>query len=271
MKDVVYHYTDGTGLIGIISNQEIWCSNVLYLNDSLEWQYGVDVFEEMLQEIVDGNADPLKLLNAEWAKEIKRMFGKYYRAQKNSSMNTFAPCYAASFSEDPDSLPQWRGYSTKGARYAIGFHTAKLQALGKGTSLRKVEYKRDVAKELMRDELANMVKGTLASAGMDPVDWGARVCIDIGTACKDDAFKSECEVRLRFNGAPKEVHFRSGTSSLVPYFKLPIMPIADLIHSVWVGPMPHRDLAKKAVSELLKSNGVAPEGKVHLSKVPFRD
>ena len=271
MKDVLYHYTNDAGLIGILSHREIWCSNVLYLNDSLEWQYGVDLFEEMLQEIIDGKVAPLNLLDAAWAKQIKQKFGGYYAAQKHASMNTFAPCYAASFSEEPDSLQQWRGYSTRGARYAIGFRTEQLQALGSGTSLRKVEYDRDAAKHQMKVELAHMVQGAPVPADMEPVNWGARVCSDIGTACKHEKFKAECEVRFRFNRQPESVHFRSGTSYLVPYVKLSIEPIADAIHSVWVGPTPHRVIARKAVEELLRSNGVPAHDKVHTSEVPFRD
>lgn len=276
MNDVVYHYTNDAGLIGILSDEEIWCSNVLYLNDSLEWQYGVDVFEEMLQEIVDGEAGTLKHLDASLAKEIKQKFGSYYLAQKYASMNTLSPCYAVSFSEDPDSLPQWRGYSTRGARYAIGFHTERLLALGKGTSLRKVEYNRDAAKNRMKSELVDMVddyllRGSLASADMKLVDWGARICVEIGTACKHQSFEVEREVRLRVFGRPASLHFRGGHSTLVPYCKLEIKPIKEFIQSVWVGPTPHGFLAKKAVEELLDSNGVPAQNKVHLSEVPFRD
>lgn len=277
MNDVVYHYTNDAGLIGILSDKAIWCSNVLYLNDSLEWRYGVDVFEEMLQEIVDGTAGTAKRLDAALAREIKRKFDSYYVAQKSLSMNTFTPCYAASFSEEPDSLPQWRGYSTRGARYAIGFHTARLLALaGNGTSLRKIQYDREVAKQWMKNELADMVEdflvdGSIASADMKLVDWGARICSEIGTACKDKSFEVEQEVRLRFVGRPASLDFRGGASTLVPYFKQPIEPVAEFVHSVWVGPGPQTGLAKTAVEELLQSRGIPAAGKVHVTKVPYRD
>ena len=53
--DLVYHYTDQSGLVGIIQRREIWATNVGYLNDISEVAHGVDYFAE-------NRADVLKAL-----------------------------------------------------------------------------------------------------------------------------------------------------------------------------------------------------------------
>jgi hypothetical protein len=39
---IFYHYTSQRGLLGIIKEKKIWATNIRYLNDEREFDYGID-------------------------------------------------------------------------------------------------------------------------------------------------------------------------------------------------------------------------------------
>ena len=53
----LYHYTTAGGLKSIIENQEIWATDIFYLNDWMEFHHGKEMFigqiEQMLPSIKD--------------------------------------------------------------------------------------------------------------------------------------------------------------------------------------------------------------------------
>jgi hypothetical protein len=44
-SELVYHYTDPGGLLGIVTSKCLWASDVWYMNDAREALYGVEVIE----------------------------------------------------------------------------------------------------------------------------------------------------------------------------------------------------------------------------------
>lgn len=42
-----YHYTSGQGLFSILNSQELWCSNLRFMNDPSEESY----FEQLMEEL----------------------------------------------------------------------------------------------------------------------------------------------------------------------------------------------------------------------------
>jgi len=52
----IYHYTTISGLIGIISNCELWASDCQYLNDGTELSYANNLF---LDEVSKLNLEPI--------------------------------------------------------------------------------------------------------------------------------------------------------------------------------------------------------------------
>jgi hypothetical protein len=279
---VLYHYTDADGLIGIVSKRTLWCSNIVYLNDSKEWHYGVDLFFEMLD---DAAKAPVGLVNAKWAPAISQTYRRYIDAQNRAAqpVNRPAQCFAMAFSKaDPaTSLSQWRAYSKAGSRFAVGFHCDRLRQFAEANqmTLESVEYDRQVAKADMANALASKLdqigeKG-LHAAENSFLEFGNQICVGIGTKCKHDAFLPESEVRLRRLGAPPDVDektpstkFRRGAAFLVPYIELAI-PL-DLIHSVWIGPTDHRELAKSSVYELLSVHKLHA-ATVCVTEIPYRE
>ena len=48
--DLLFHYTNAGGLLGILSTSRIWATNYRFLNDSSEIAYGAAIFEAVVQE-----------------------------------------------------------------------------------------------------------------------------------------------------------------------------------------------------------------------------
>jgi|WetSurMetagenome_2_1015567.scaffolds.fasta_scaffold1664213_1 hypothetical protein len=44
-----YHYTSQRGLLGIMKEKKIWATNIRYLNDESEFDYGVNKVLEVLE------------------------------------------------------------------------------------------------------------------------------------------------------------------------------------------------------------------------------
>lgn len=45
---VLYHYTTQQGLLGIISDKEIWATHTQYLNDAREFRHALDIVKQEL-------------------------------------------------------------------------------------------------------------------------------------------------------------------------------------------------------------------------------
>src|SRR4051812_47406897 len=46
----LFHYTDATGLIGVLEHRAMWASDVRYLNDSSELEHGLALIGQALQK-----------------------------------------------------------------------------------------------------------------------------------------------------------------------------------------------------------------------------
>lgn len=46
----IYHYTGHDALLSIIGNNQLWATNVRFLNDHSEFQHGVDLIAEIWRE-----------------------------------------------------------------------------------------------------------------------------------------------------------------------------------------------------------------------------
>jgi len=86
---IVYHYTSAEGLRGIIETGEIWLTNTAFVNDTTEcralWQL-TDLFAE------------------------GELTNRFVRTRWESGERQDNALYIASFSEEKNSLEQWRAY-----------------------------------------------------------------------------------------------------------------------------------------------------------------
>lgn len=139
----LWHYTTASGLQGILASQQLWATNIFYLNDKEEYTGFFDhKLLRLLQDGVDmGIAAALK--TDAGRDTIEKKMGEHFLKEKfaeillNAIRNaTHArPAYVTSFcftppgqSSDDGLLSQWRGYGADGG-YAIVFDTKGLNEL----------------------------------------------------------------------------------------------------------------------------------------------
>ncbi len=279
---VLYHYTSMVGLLGIGRSGKIYASDSRYLNDITDSAYVFEFLKDFVDQQVAGTTGEDK---------------KYYQELGSALRTTrMAEVFVASFSEDGDSLSQWRAYSSGGVGFSIGFDAKSLIAAhvsdpttGKPFSvisqLRKVEYLTSAGEA--SDELLNEAKRlgnamVWASRQKEEPDATEQPISSAATAAllailapifKHHAFNEEREWRLVLAEVLDQMpskQFRMGRSTLVPYVEVePHLKEGYFVKEVIVGPTPHPELSIAALRAFFQSLN-HPEVTLHASKVPYR-
>jgi Protein of unknown function (DUF2971) len=282
--EILYHYTTAAGLHGILRDQELWATNVLYMNDSAELTDAVSIFRNVLDRERQGKDETqglwlvLTLLDTNLG---------------SLPMDYFVTC----FCEGDDLLSQWRAYGPQGG-YCLGFRSQDLAIRAgalecrlskvnydQGQKRRRIESRVEIALSHLRRAAEWLNPDTRADA--EVLHWFVHRIVGLfaGMLCemKNEAFQSENEWRLiciqpsmslvGVEGITKPITFRIVNGTLVPYIRLnwpsentiPTLPVAK----VRCGPGPNPELSHRAVLDLLTSRrfvGVPVEG----SSVPLR-
>jgi hypothetical protein len=141
---LLYHYTTASGLRGIVETQELWATNIAYLNDAEEH---VGFFHRRLPQIIEPSIREAlteistderirKILEAQGGIEanVRKLVADLPQILRDH-MLAFHDPYITSFcgapahgSADDGLLSQWRGYGVDGG-YAIVFDTKAVEAL----------------------------------------------------------------------------------------------------------------------------------------------
>ena len=121
--DPLYHYTTQKGLLGVIKDRQIWATHTQYLNDRREFLHAVDLVREEIKRLLDGAPDsnPNQPHHAAREESLARM-----QAAVSKSPQSINVC-VCSFSEERDSLSQWRAYGGPSG-FAVGFSNQVLRA-----------------------------------------------------------------------------------------------------------------------------------------------
>jgi hypothetical protein len=116
---LIYHYTDGSGLIGITRYGTLWLTDIFSLNDPSELKHGIDIASSLINSIESDD-------------EIVRFFAERFVKIVNEGIENIANFFVCSFSKDGNDLSQWRSYADDGRGYVLGFDAQALeQAFGK--------------------------------------------------------------------------------------------------------------------------------------------
>lgn len=103
----LYHYTTASGMLGILRSGQLWATNISYLNDYSEVQYGYEVLREAAAEL-----KPAGELSSSF-------FAELFTAP--TDVSDPSEVYVSCFCEEPDILSQWRAYGDE-TGYCIGMH-----------------------------------------------------------------------------------------------------------------------------------------------------
>lgn len=109
----LYHYTDESGLKGILATEQIWCFSHLNQTDQTELSYSLDIAREVIQE-VGRSDDGVTHYFALCLDDLLR---------HNSFSDTFE-FYLFSLSRHRDDARQWEEFGRNGTGYSIGFAPA---------------------------------------------------------------------------------------------------------------------------------------------------
>lgn len=108
---VLYHYTTQAGLLGILESNCLWATAAQYLNDSSEYEYGLQLIADRLSSTAKEAVDETVAAKlAEIAKDL----------------SPFPGVCVVSLTKDGDLLSQWRAYGGRAGGVALGFCAAHL-------------------------------------------------------------------------------------------------------------------------------------------------
>jgi hypothetical protein len=248
------HYTNLSGLMGIIDNGEIWASNVSFLNDRRELLYGLDVAAKVVKRFSS------KETYADWHKPL---VSATHRLKAGQIPDTYAAC----FCEKSDLLSQWRGYGGSEQAIAITFDTVKLAATLKGplAILLPVVYGQiRTASEItqaLSEKLRDLGKAASVNGrSRDDKQKKANSLISgLLPQFKHSGFKDEKEWRIviQHSRVGPFVSFRAKGNVMVPYLKLKLRDNHGKlpIKYIRIGPGRDEELTKRSMELYLAGKG----------------
>jgi hypothetical protein len=227
MPEVVYHYTTIGTMMKIAETASIWATSVNYLNDVSEGDY----FRELVRQRIPEYLITHKVDDA-------TIFDEFLAASPGSVETR---PFVASFSQDGDSLPQWRSYCPNGNGVAVGFKVdclkcSFIQGAGERVTRQKIPWVRFLKVDYLDTQTSQSVDReitqTLEMAETllpfkNMTSGGIfRFLMQLMTCAKKHiSFSNEREFRLILdgvNGNNDWLDFRPTRSSLVPYVALGI-------------------------------------------------
>jgi hypothetical protein len=287
MPEIVYHYTTMGTMMKIAEEACIWATSIDYLNDVSEGDY--------FQQLARQRIPQYKVIHPADKPTILDDFLK--NAPETFQLRPFV----ASFSQDGDSLPQWRSYCPTGNGVAIGFSVDCLErSVVKATenddirssieeaTFVKVGYLNAQTPESLDAEITATLKLVSRMVTLHPDTDSGRLFQTLMhvAACskKHISFSSEQEFRLVLHsyGITTWMQFRPSRSTLIPYIPLSIPRISkttpppdkssespNFIKRIVIGPSPNNDLSQRAVDLFLRKLNMSVE--VVSSSIPYRD
>ena len=269
---LLHHYTSGHGLLGILKSDEIHCTNVLYMNDSSEMDYG----RALTRQVLEDSRAQVPPAVAPYLTRISRMI-------ELPDFQYFVSC----FCEKSDLLSQWRAYGMQSGGYCIGFAAEDLRAvLPEYSELVRVIYdplaQQKVLGRALRHYLRAAEECCARYAAHQRLDdaltrWANAASNGLGrliARMKSQAFEEEHEWRviiIRFSFDTAHVGFRVAPSGIVvPYLpwrfrKEGIKAVRQVRH----GPAVNPALAVTSLGVLLRNLGYR-DVSVTGSAIPLR-
>jgi hypothetical protein len=271
MTEFLHHYCSSAVFMSLIQHRKFWMTSLALSNDNAEGTWALNHWLDGL-----GRSSP------QWRTKRRLAESLVFSVLRRN----FA--LGVCFSEEPDLLSQWRGYTANGAGFSISFHRKKLEELaslatiGSKISLTKIAY------GVQDHEKISSIESNLfaafdedASNGVESDDgYIASNCSYTPTkhtlqkdavaslfTIKNGSFREEKEWRLHLFDRVEDIKdttFRESGNLLSPYVALefPVGAIAG----VTIGPT--NPTPRNVVEKLLEVNNV--KGSVSRSKSSFR-
>jgi hypothetical protein len=258
--EVIYHYTDINGFLGIIASGKIWATHVSRLNDSSEYQHGIKVVADCVSSAMPTSSKPL----------VDKILSEFKKVET----------FVASYSTEHDLLSQWRSYSGGEVGYCLGLGTDGIATLDDSTPLLEaVIYEESVAQQVISTMLKR-VDDYLGKNQFGEVEVGfllgsvSATLANLACTIKHPKFREENEFRQFYqpssNSLQLENKFRNGRFGLTPYVEIPFIQKGRIpLKSVTISPCQDAELEMFNVETLI-SNYLYENVEVLVSEIPLR-
>jgi hypothetical protein len=278
--DIVWHYTDGDGFLGILQSATIHATQVSSLNDRTETQYASDLFKASIEQLIEERKD--EPTERAFLHKVLELVREDPHTPTRGTSKFFVTC----FSGDEDDLIQWDRYGKKG--YAIGFYARGFWR-EPTSALYRVVYDRARQERASRDiaeaTLRFYLEGLTGDRLQDPEKWAEDFFLawddwvyKLAPLAKDPRWKSENEFRIVHELKVSEfsqVRFKQKETMLGRFIPLgtpawvkrrtPLLPIAKIV----IGPSNHPAFTAVSVKLLLEQLGY-PDLPIEASKIPLQ-
>ena len=264
---VLYHYTDASGLLGIVETNRMTATHVDFLNDPCEIEYGVAHVCKMCDEAADGTEDA----------DLKKLL-RQVRVNMNHRLQDISAFFVASFSQRCNHLGQWRAYAEDGHGYCIGFKIGGDDGLDKEWLL-PVEYDGSAQSDPMRrvvDVIIDVLSPIEITPNVTNTAWAHlwHHATRNAASFKHGAYQEEQEWRMVYSKVtPDRMEFRPRRGEVVPYVDLSFrstrgdLELAPIV-SVTTGPQLDHPRIEYSLRKLREKHGCNWE--VKSSSVKYR-
>jgi Protein of unknown function (DUF2971) len=265
----LYHYTSQPGLLGILKTKTFWSTRIQFLNDSREFVHTLDLWKRSIQGAIDGlekNAD---------RQERIRVLNALFRGLDSTPR---IPIHVGCFSEDGDSLSQWRGYCPPSGGFSIGFSGDQLvEAAGRQFCFISRCFYDEAKQQELVDKLLKICIERVDTKQPEPGSdrWSIDIIHDfvfLAAILKNPSFKEEREWRFVSQGIPDghpQMGIRPGKMLPVPYYAFELAGADEPLDlEIVVGPNPEINLAVESVKSLLALHKC--KGSVRPTVIPYR-
>lgn len=293
-RPLLAHYTSVAVLDLMMSNDEIWFSHPLYMNDLEELRFGMIEGANVFR----GSAELRTAFEDEhlYMQLIAHFNYLFNEFDEKHVFDTYVMCLANHDPEETDGLlSMWRGYGAGGSGVAIVFDTAKINASEDSPFIiGPVRYATTADRlgwmDAKMKAVAELLVGTTPSD--EDLFYIARHWIErlklFSLFTKHKGFNEEQEWRIVYmNERDKEGKLKDMQSYAItprgvePKLKFKVKPLEGLfgehlslegiIDRIILGPTTSTVMAKNAVKRLLQKRGKpALADKIVPSTIPFR-
>ena len=270
LSNKVYHYTSVEGLLGILSDKQVWMTNSQFLNDSTELLYFKTLTSEvkelfkskLLKEFTKDKVnkdDLLTLFTETFDDAVKNRFDD---PESNFEV------YVLSLSDNSDSLTLWGNYA-KGKGYSLCFDTKLLiskvdEFEGGYLVYNKVIYNKEQQLETLSEALLKTFRILLnidiemEKLRGELLAYFNSLIISYSIFFKHHSFEQEDEFRIAFTTysdeqTSEQVFFRTNDEAIIPYIRINFED-SDL-RGIVVGPKNNSDLAEIGIKTFLQKKG----------------
>jgi Protein of unknown function (DUF2971) len=250
--EIVYQYTSHQAAMAILLNEELWLTNLQFLNDGGEFWWMYEQFEAYIRDRATAN-DPIP------ESIVKSTLLLTERRDRGISI-----CVAC-FSRQSDDSAQWYRYADEGRGVTVGFHVEELfnSLRSEHGQASKVTY----GPAQCRDGLERAVRALEESErrGEPIIGTIHDPLSSLATFSKESTFASEQEFRIALFGcAYTRYKFRHRVDSLIPYVALPIR--RDCIAEIKCGPKSALESVVAWEILLAQVYGGGPHNDIRLSR-----